>query len=107
MSITTGGGTQGEVTPSFEQSPLPLGVAVWAVLRCIWTTARLLAQRRVLQPSRHVGRMLSFADGSSATVYRETVVRRSPAKAPAALVVEFRLRWVRGRGHAVFRAESL
>ena len=26
---------------------------------------------------------------------------------PVVLVVAFRLRWVRGRGHALFRAESL
>jgi hypothetical protein len=31
----------------------------------------------------------------------------SPAIAPCVLVVGFRLRLVRGRGHAIFRAESL
>jgi hypothetical protein len=54
-----------------------------------------------------VGELLHFADGSSARVYRETVVARERVADPAALVVEFRLRWIRGRGHALFRAESL
>jgi hypothetical protein len=67
----------------------------------------LLAQRRIHQPGKHVGETLRFADGSSAQVYRETIVQRHPTEAPAVLVVEFRLRWVRGRGHALFRAESL
>jgi hypothetical protein len=39
-------------------------------------------------------------------VYRETVVDRVPAD-PCVLVVEFRLRAVRGRGHAAFRLESM
>jgi hypothetical protein len=40
-------------------------------------------------------------------VYRETVVERGPTADPCVLVVEFRLRAVRGWGHAVFRWESL
>lgn len=40
-------------------------------------------------------------------MYRETTVRGSAVVDPTALVVEFRLRWVTGRGHALFRAESL
>jgi hypothetical protein len=39
-------------------------------------------------------------------VYRETVVDGAPED-PCALVVEFRLRVVRGWGHAIFRWESL
>ena len=50
---------------------------------------------------------LRFADGTSARVYRETVVDRGPTEDPCVLVVEFRLRAVRGRGHAAFRWESL
>jgi hypothetical protein len=50
---------------------------------------------------------LCFADGTSGRVYRETVVDRGPALDPCVLVVEFRLRAVRGRGHAAFRRESL
>jgi len=50
---------------------------------------------------------LRFADGTSARVYRETMVDRGATKNPCVLVVEFRLRAVRGRGHAAFRWESL
>ena len=69
-------------------------------------TAGLLAQRRVHQPRTWVGRRLRFADGSSAPVYRETVIDRGPAEEPCLLVVGFRLRAVRGRGHVLFRWES-
>jgi len=51
---------------------------------------------------------LRFADGTSARVYRETVVDTAPPRQPCILVVEFRLRAVRGSlGHALFRWESL
>ena len=50
---------------------------------------------------------LRFADGTSARVYRETVVDGGPPADPCALVVGFRLRVVRGWGHALFRWESL
>jgi len=58
-------------------------------------------------PARHVGTRLRFADGTAARVYRETVVDRGATADPCVLVVEFRLRAVRGPGHAAFRAESL
>jgi hypothetical protein len=51
--------------------------------------------------------VLRFADGTSARVYRETVAERGATLDPCVLVVEFRLRAVRGRGHAAFRMESL
>ncbi|HEY2296745.1 MAG TPA: hypothetical protein VGH43_03365 [Jatrophihabitans sp.] len=50
---------------------------------------------------------LRFADGTSARVYRETVIARPAPVDPCVLMVEFRLRGVRGWGHALFRAESL
>ena len=50
---------------------------------------------------------VQFADGSSSRVYRETVVDPGIAQDPCLLVVEFRLRVVRGLGHAAFRLESL
>jgi hypothetical protein len=40
-------------------------------------------------------------------VYRETVVDRGPTEDPCVLVVEFKLRLLRGRSHALFRWESL
>jgi len=51
--------------------------------------------------------MIRFADGSSARVYRETTVDRPPPTDPCVLVVAFRLRGVRGRGHGAFEKESL
>lgn len=91
-----------------EHEPLPVACAVRALARCAATTAVLLAGRRVHLPRGHVGMRLRFADGTSARVYRETVVDRPGPKDPGVLVVEFRLRAVRGRfGHAAFRAESL
>jgi hypothetical protein len=71
------------------------------------TSTVLLVRRRVHLPRQHVGLRLTFADGTSAPVYRETVVDRPAPAEPCVLVVEFRLRLVRGRGHALFRRESL
>jgi hypothetical protein len=91
-----------------EQGQLPLGAAVKALARCAATTAVLLARRRIHLPEQRVGQRLHFADGTTATVYRETVLDRPPAADPVVLVVEFRLRVRRGRlAHALFRAESL
>jgi hypothetical protein len=89
------------------QSPLPLREAWTAVARCAVTTAGLLARRRIHMPRTHVDDQLHFADGTSARVYRETVVDRPKPTEPAVLLVAFRLRGVRGRGHSLFRLESL
>jgi hypothetical protein len=67
----------------------------------------LLWQRRIHLVSQQVGRRLRFADGTSAPVYRETVVGPDATQDPCVLVVEFRLRAVRGWAHALFRWESL
>jgi hypothetical protein len=90
-----------------EKHRVALGTALGRLARCAATTAGLLARRQVHLPKQHVGRRLTFADGTTGTVYRETVVDRGPLAEPVVLVVEFRLRGVRGRGHALFRAESL
>jgi hypothetical protein len=87
---------------------LPLKPAASAIGRCLLTSARLLLRRRIRQPTGLVGREVSFADGSTSTIYRETCVHRGPTVSPALLVVTFQLRGVRGdRAHALFRAESL
>lgn len=86
--------------------PLPQREAWRAVARCFATSVVLLARGRVHLPHHDVGRVLRFADGTAARVYRETTVARTPAD-PCLLVVRFRLRRVRGWGHALFRAESL
>jgi hypothetical protein len=88
-------------------SPLPLTQALPALARCAVTTARLLAGGRLHQPTQHLGTRVRFADGTTGVVYRETVVDHATVGEPTVLVVEFRLRGVHGRGHAVFRAESL
>jgi hypothetical protein len=90
-----------------EQSPLAYRAAVAALTGCVASTARLLARRRIHLPAGQAGKVVRFADGTSARVYRETVVDRGATRDPCALVVEFRLRGVRGRGHTVFRWESL
>jgi hypothetical protein len=90
-----------------EQPPLAYRAALRALTGCVVSTGHLLRQRRIHLPARHVGMHLRFADGTSARVYRETVVDRGPTQDPCILVVEFRLRAVRGRGHAAFRWESL
>jgi hypothetical protein len=90
-----------------DQPPLRLRCAARALGSCVLRTARLLADGRIGLSAEHLGDVLEFADGSRSRVYRETVVRPTTCADPAVLVVEFRLRWVRGRGHALFRAESL
>lgn len=90
-----------------DQSPLPYHIAALGTLRCIVKTAELLARHRIHQPSTLVGMRLHFADGTSARVYRDTIVDRDPAPSdPCVLVVEFSLRAVRGWGHTLFRMES-
>ena len=90
-----------------EPVRLPFGESVAALGRCFGRTCGLLVRRAVHLPRGTVGRRLGFADGSSSVVYRETVVDRSEPTDPCVLVVSFRLRWVRGWGHRIFRWESL
>ncbi|MEI8406654.1 MULTISPECIES: hypothetical protein [unclassified Kribbella] len=86
--------------------PLPRATAFGAVAHCAVATVRLAGRRRIHHPREHVGRRLRFADGTQSRVYRETVVDRPPTTDPCVLVVAFRLRRVRGRGHTLFRWES-
>jgi hypothetical protein len=90
-----------------ERPPLAYPAALRALAGCVATVMRLLGQRRVHLPRGQVGIRLRFTDGTSARVYRETVVDRGPTLDPCVLIVEFRLRAVRGRGHAAFRLESM
>src|SRR3989442_3423250 len=91
----------------YERPPLPYLTALRAVARCSASTARLLRQHRLRLPAQRVGTLLHFADGTSARVYRETIADRGATLDPCVLLVEFRLRAVRGSGHAAFRRESL
>jgi hypothetical protein len=90
-----------------EEPPLAYRAALRAVTSCAASTVQLLWRRRLHLPRGHVGMRLRFADGTSAWVYRETVADRDATRDPCVLVVGFRLRAVRGWGHAVFRWESL
>ena len=79
----------------------------WAdVFRCIFTSIAMLVRHQVRLPDSNLGRLIHFADGSSAEVYRETVVPGRRPKEPCFLAVSFRLRYIRGRGHRLFRMES-
>jgi hypothetical protein len=90
------------------QCPLPRRIAALAELRCTGGFARLLARRHIHMPREHIDLRLRFADGTTGRVYRETTVARDPPADPCVLVVEFRLRLVRGAlGHRLFRTESL
>lgn len=90
-----------------RDGPLPLRLALPSLARCVATTALLLLRHRVHLPRRRVGTIVRLPDGTSSRIYRETTVDRGPEREPCALVVMFRLRGMRGRGHAVFRRESL
>ena len=90
-----------------DQPPLRYAAALRALAGCVVCTARLLWRHRVHLPAELVGTRLRFADGTSARVYRGTIVGRGVAEDPCVLVVEFRLRLVRGPAHAAFRSESL
>ena len=90
-----------------DRRPVPLRLAITSLVRCVVRTLALLSRGEISQPNDRVGQVLRFDDRSGGRVYRETVVQNAAVDAPAVLVVGFRLRWVRGWGHAVFRAESL
>lgn len=90
-----------------EPGSAPRAPAWRAVMRCVAESFRMLLRRQVHLPRENIGRVLRFADGTAARVYRETTVGRQPAD-PCVLVVAFRLRIVRGRFlHRLFEAESL
>ena len=90
-----------------EVDPLPLRRAAVALGGCAVRTVGLLARGRITQP-RPAWRRLNFADGTTSTVYRETVIKDAEPSDPAVLVVTFRLRGVhRSWAHAAFRAESV
>ena len=89
------------------QAPLPYGVSARGEIRCIATTFELLRHRLIHLPREHMGMCLRFADGTSARVYRETVIEGRVPADPCVLLVEFRLRLLKGWWHALFRWESL
>lgn len=90
-----------------QQYPAPVRVAVASVTRCVAVTGGMVLRGRLRMPRAWVGTWFHFADGTSAPVYRETIAVRAPTEDPCVLVVGFRLRWARGRGHDVFRWTSI
>ena len=87
---------------------MPPGRALAALAGCALRVLNLLARGRIRVPRGNVGLRLSFADGTRSWVFRETRLELDePPRRPCVLVLRFRLRAVRGRGHAVFRRESL
>ena len=90
-----------------EQVPLSRGQAALAEVRCIGASVKMLIGRQLRMPPDRVGMRLRFGDGTTGRVYRETEVVDRPVADPCVLFVTFRLRLVRGWGHAIFRAESL
>lgn len=90
-----------------EQVPLSRRQAVLAEIRCIGVSVKLMVGRQLRMPPDRIDMRLRFADGTTGRVYRETEVVDRPVADPCVLFVTFRLRLVRGWGHAIFRAESL
>ncbi|NMN93957.1 hypothetical protein [Antrihabitans stalactiti] len=78
-----------------------------AVGRSMVRFVALAASGWIHQPRERVGERLAFANGTSAVIYRETVVDTVGHDVPAVLVVEFRLRAVHGWLHWLFRLESI
>lgn len=91
-----------------RKNPSALTV-VLVEIRCMLLTLTLLGRRKIQLSSSEVGRRITFGDGTTSTVYRETTREPPPATDPVLLAVRFRLRFLGSSrvGHAVFRFESL
>jgi hypothetical protein len=90
-----------------ERPPLRMWEGIRALGRCAIRTAELIATRRLHEPRTNVGHRVRWADGTTSTVYRETVADATPTHTPTTLVVSFRLRGVRSdRLHRAFPARE-
>ena len=67
----------------------------------------LVANRRLTSPKENLGAWLTFADGSSSFVFRETAMSEAPTSDPTLLVIQFRLAALGSNAvlHAAFRRE--
>jgi hypothetical protein len=89
-------------------TPLPLVPGLGALVRCIARSAAMIVRGDVRMPTARRGDVLTFADGTTGRVYRETVAPRARTDDPVLLVVRFRLRRAtRPWAHAAFRLESI
>jgi len=72
-----------------------------------WT--RMATSHRLVRPPDHVGATLSFRDGTTSRVFRETCVVGATTSEPVVLVIRFRLAFLDDLGllHAGFRRECL
>jgi hypothetical protein len=70
---------------------------------------RMTTHHRLARPVDHVGAMLSFRDGTTSRVFRETYVVGAATSEPVLLVIRFRLAFLGDLGllHAGFRRECL
>lgn len=102
MGVRTATRTGGVLKPSRIQVLL-------AETRCLLATLVLMGRRQVRMPRTLVGRRVTFSDGTTSIVYRETAMRSQSTNSPVILTVRFRLRFIaRSRfWHALFRFESL
>lgn len=93
--------------PGRARRPKPLQV-FFAEIRCVLATLGLLARGGIRMPDAETGREVTFADGTTSTIYRETAIRHRSHRG-VMLVVRFRLRLIGTSRpwHALFRAESL
>jgi hypothetical protein len=69
----------------------------------------LVARRRLTSSKENLGAWLTFADGSSSFVFRETAVTEVPTTDPTLLVIQFRLAALGSNQllHAAFRRECV
>lgn len=76
---------------------------------CAREWMRMSAHHRLARPAEHVGTMLSFRDGTTSRVFRETRVVGATTAYPVLLVIRFRLAFLGDLGplHAGFRRECL
>ena len=72
-----------------------------------WT--RMATHHRLVRPADHLGVMLSFRDGTTSRVFRETCAVGATTSEPVLLVIRFRLGFLDDLGllHAGFRRECL
>jgi hypothetical protein len=70
---------------------------------------RMATYHRLTRPADHIGATLSFRDGTTSRVFRETLVVRAATVDPVLLVIRFRLAFLDDLGplHAGFRRECL
>ena len=81
--------------------------AVADFARSVVVWGGLVANGRLTSPKENLGARLSFADGSSSFVFRETAVTEARTNAPTLLVIQFRLAALSSNRllHASFRRE--